>query len=269
MDDRTRALIAPAAILRAAAVAVVGLALSHAASAQQRDRLATPTAARPAAVWSPSAQAPQGTLSHPLEAKRHDAFIELAKAGDIELVFFGTTEAEMWSWPDRGRSVWDRAFGSLKAANFGSQGTHPASLLWRMQNGELDGYEAKLIVLQAGAILGNLSNERGQLVEGYAALIHEIRVRQPQAKILLFAPLPRGWSLEAQRQRAQTNAAVFAELVDNESVFYLDIGERFFLPDGAFKRATWSPDLDDRGTQTAAFEIWAEELQPWLDKFIR
>ena len=257
------------AVLGASTVAVVGLALGYAAWAQQPERLVTRTAARPEAVWTPSAQAPEGTLSHQLEAKRHDTFIDLAKAGDINLVFFGTTEAEMWWWPDRGRSVWDRAFGSLKAANFGSQGTHPASLLWRMRNGELDGYEARLIVLQAGAVLGNLSNERFQSVEGYAALIHEIRVRQPQARILLFAPLPRGWSLEAQRQRAQTHAAVFAELVDSETVFYLDIGERFFLPDGSFKRGTWSPELNNRGTQTAAFEIWAEELQPWLDRFVR
>ena len=53
----------------------------------------------------------------------------------------------MWSWPDtplggvdRGKRVWDQAFGSLKAANFGSGGTHFESLLWRMQNGKLDGF---------------------------------------------------------------------------------------------------------------------------------
>jgi hypothetical protein len=55
-----------------ASVAVVGAALSHAASAQ----------------WTPSAQAPPGTLTHALEAQRHDKFIEIARAGDIDLVFF-------------------------------------------------------------------------------------------------------------------------------------------------------------------------------------
>ena len=42
----------------------------------------------------------------------------------------------------------DRAFGSVAAANFGSQGTRVESLLRRMQHGELDGYQAKLVVLQ-------------------------------------------------------------------------------------------------------------------------
>ena len=72
--------------------------------------------ARPAAVWTPSAEAPPDTLSHDLEAQRHDFFIELARAGDINLLFFGTTETEMWWW-ERGRSIWDREFGSLNAAN--------------------------------------------------------------------------------------------------------------------------------------------------------
>lgn len=174
----------------------------------------------------------------------------------------------MWWWPNRGRSVWDRAFGSIKAANFGSQGTQPVSLLWRMRNGELDGYHAKLIVLQAG-MSGGIGNDRAELVESYAALINEVRVRQPQARILLFAPLPRGQTREAWRQRAQANAAVFADLVDDETVFYTAIGERFYLPDGSFNGASWSNDIDNRGTQAAAFELWAEELRPWLDRFVR
>jgi beta-lactamase regulating signal transducer with metallopeptidase domain len=256
------------AVAGASAVAVVGLALGYAAWAQQPDRVVTQTAARPEALWTPSSEAPEYTLSHQLEAQRHDYFIELAQTGNIDLVFFGTTEAEMWWWPNRGRSVWDRAFGSIKAANFGSQGTQPASLLWRMRNGELDGYHAKLIVLQAGSA-GDVDNDRAELGESYAALINEIRMRQPQAKILLFAPLPRGLTLEAWRQSARANATLFAELVDDETVFYTDVGERFYLPDGTFNGATWSNDIANRGTQTSAYEIWAEALQPWLDRFVR
>ena len=63
------------------------------------------------------------------------------------------------------------------------------------------------------------------------------------------------------------------ELVDNETVFYLDIGERFFQPDGSHNQEMWryppvsGPEIV--GTQTAAYDVWAEELQPWLDGFIR
>ena len=131
------------AISAAAAVAVIGLALCNVAWAQQPERLVTPSAASPKAVWTPASDAPKDLLTA-LEGEHHDRFIARAKAGDIDIVFFGSTDTEMWSWPDRGRPVWDRTFGSLKAANFGSQGTHFESLLWRMRNGELDGYRAKL-----------------------------------------------------------------------------------------------------------------------------
>jgi hypothetical protein len=130
--------------------------------------------------------------------------------GDIDIVFFGPTSTEMWYWRDRGRTVWDRTFGSFRAESFGSQGTSFASLPWRVRNGELDGYQAKLVVLQAlgtgdEAIPGD---RRAELVAGYAAVIAEIRARQPRAKILLFAAFPRGrLRREPWRDIARANGA--------------------------------------------------------------
>jgi hypothetical protein len=145
------------------------------------------------AVWTPTSDAPKDLLTA-LEGQRHDRFIDRARAGDIDIVFFGATDTEMWLWPDRGRSVWDQTFGSLKAATFGSQGTRFDSLLWRMQNGELDGYQAKVVVLQGFGHTGDqaIGDRQAEFVAGYTAIIAEIRARQPQAKILLSAAFPRG-----------------------------------------------------------------------------
>jgi beta-lactamase regulating signal transducer with metallopeptidase domain len=247
----------------ASTVVLAGLALGYAAWAQQPERLVTQVA-RPEAVFTPAAEAPEGTLTHALEGKRHDFFIELAQAGDIDLVFFGTTDTEMWWW-DRGKSVWNREFGSLKAANFGSQGTQPRSLLWRIRNGELDGYAAKLIVLQVGPIESWIpDDDRADFLDGFRPIIAEMRARQPQAKLLLMAPLPRGGSLEQWRKRSVSVDSTFAELVDNETVFYANFGASFYNDDGSFKRETWST-----GRQAPGFEIWAQDLQPWLDRFVR
>ena len=263
-----RILAALARMKRGASIGVVALALSHAAGAQ-----------RPPAVWTPSAQAPAGTLTHALEAQRHDKFIETARAGDIDLVFFGTTSTEMWSWEDRGRSVWDREFGRLKAANFGSQGSQFKSLLWRMQNGELDGYRAKLFVLNFGPgdsrITNPLDDRTAEFVAGYRSIIAEIRARQPQAKILLLAGFPRGQlTRESWREIAERNAGVFAQLEDGETVFYADFGERFYLPDGSYNPESWGMvgrpgGPGGVGAHVPLFDLWAEELQPWLDRFVR
>lgn len=250
----------------AAAVALMGLTLGYAAWAQQPDRVVTEVE-RPAPVWTPAAQAPPDTLSHALEGQRHDLFIELAQAGGIDLVFFGTTDTEMWWW-NRGKAVWDREFGSLNAANFGSQGTQPRSLLWRMQNGELDGYDAKLIVLQSwGPPNGDLGDRRDEFIAGFEPIIAEIRARQPQARLLLMAPLPRpaaAFDVESWRENMATMDEALASLADSETVFYSNLGAGFFNPDGSFKMETWRG-----GRQAPGFEIWAEALQPWLDRFVR
>ena len=252
-----------ARVMLGASVAIIGAAFTQAASTQ----------------WTPSAQAPAGTLTHALEAQRHDKFIEIARAGGIDLVFFGTTSTEMWSWDDRGRSVWDREFGTLKAANFGSQGSQFKSLLWRMQNGELDGYRAKLFVLNFGPgdarITNPFDDRTAEFVAGYRSIIAEIRARQPQAKVLLVAGFPRGLlTREAWREIAERNAGVFVQLTDDETVFYADFGERFYLPDGSYNPEYWGMigrpgGPGGVGAHVPLFELWAEELQPWLDRFVR
>jgi len=238
----------------------VAATLIGAAGAQQ------PRAALPEAVWTPSANAPDGLLTT-LEGERHDRFIKQAKAGDIDIVFFGTTDTEMWLWSDRGRSVWDQQLAVRKAAGFGSQGTRFESLMWRMQNGELSGYQAKVVVLQliSGAGL-NPGDSLADVVKKEAGIIAEARSRQPQAKILIFAAFPRG--ADTAPRMAEANAAI-ATLADNETVFYIDIGKRFFRPDGSFNYSMWSLDTANRGIQTSAFKVWAEELQPWLARFVR
>lgn len=267
-DAGRRPLSRRAALAGASAVAVIGFSLGYAAWAQQPERVVT-QAARPQAVWTRTADAPAGVLSHALEGQRHDSFIELAQQGDIDLVFFGTTETEMWSWRDRGRAVWDRELAPLKAANFGSQGSHPESLLWRMQNGELDGYEAKLVVIQL--IYGRRISET-EFLAGWGAVIAEVRARQPQATVLLQAPMPRGIAplerRESWRELWDANAAVIASLTDDENVFYADFGDRYFLPDGSYNHGYWH-GAAGAGAQPAAFDVWAEALEPWIDRFVR
>ena len=241
----------------AAAIAVC-LASGYAAWAQQP--------APPRAVWTPTSDAPRDLLTS-LEGERHDRFIGRAQAGDIDIVFFGSTDTEMWLWADRGRSVWDRKFGALKAADFGSQGTRFESLMWRMRNGELDGYRAKVVVLQAQGD-DDTAVRNGKFddyVAQYAAIIAEIRARQPQARILLFGFFPRS-EVHAGRQ---ANAAL-GKLANNESVYFIDISDRFFRPDGSHNDAMWTmTGPPNAGIQTPAFEVWAEVLQPWLDRFVR
>jgi hypothetical protein len=134
-----------------------------------------------------------------------------------------------------------------------------------MQNGELDGYQAKLVVLHAFDADRPMParSHFDDWPAAYAALIAEIRARQPQAKILIFAAFHREQTFQEWREVAAANATVFAGLVDDETVFYDDYGERFYGPDGSFRPDMW------RSPEPALYAMWAEELQPWLDRFVR
>lgn len=253
-----------------AALAALGVGLGYAAWAQQPERIVTRETV-PAAVWKTASEAPPGALSTALEGERHDRAIALARQGNIDMVLFGTTNAEMFAWPDRGRPAWDKHFAALHAANFGSQGTQRDSLLWRMRNGELSGYSAKLVIVQTW-LGANTITSRADAAGTYAPIIAEIRKYQPQAKILLIADVPRGQlDRNAWRRVAKDNAAAFASLIDNRTVFYVDLGERFFLPDGRHNQAMWRfpvAGVSNVGMQAAGFEAWAQELQPWIERFV-
>jgi hypothetical protein len=256
-----------------AALAIVGLATGYAAWAQQPERVVTQ---RPEPVWTPAAEAPEDVKLTAHARRHHDDFIARARQGDIQLVFFGTTETEMWLWPDRGHVVWDRELAPRKAADFGSMGTTPKGLLWRMRNGELDGYEAKLVVLQLypWGILGVSRGGETEVHAAYAPIIAEIRARQPQAKILLLAQMPRGLASNNDSNRALwqqgagANAAIISRLTDGTNVFYDDFGDRFFLPDGSYNRDYWNNSVG-QGPQAPAYEVLAKALEPWIDRFVR
>src|SRR5262245_39483395 len=85
---------------------------------------------------APSATMP---VNSGLGQRMHPQFLELAKAGNIDLLFIGDSITDFWddTPPNRGgKAVWEKYFVPLKAANFGINADRTQHVLWRMQNGE-------------------------------------------------------------------------------------------------------------------------------------
>jgi hypothetical protein len=99
---------------------------------------------------------------------RHTDFLQIARrgAGNIDVLFVGDSITDFWL--TTGREVWDKNFEPLKAANFGISGDTTQSALWRMQNGELEGFKAKAIILMLGTNNIN-SAPNDQIAEGQSA----------------------------------------------------------------------------------------------------
>ena len=220
---------------------------------------ASPATADQSPTAATYAEAPAGLLTS-FEERRHQTFVETARSGQIDLLFLGDSAVEFWL--AEGRAEWNRNFAGLKAANFGVQGADTESVLWRIRNGELDGFRAKAIVLDA-MWAGDLTNgaSEAEILAGNAAIVAEIRKRQPQARILLMvAPRLRGQSIQAALARQ------FAELADESSVRFLDVSGALIGRDGQFDTALGSgrgSALNERG-----YAALADAMRPALSEVL-
>jgi lysophospholipase L1-like esterase len=122
-------------------------------------------------------------LQNPRNDARHAGFVEIAKAGNIDLLFVGDSITDLWD--DRAKGIWDSTWGPLKPANFGISGDTTQGVLWRMQNGELEGFKAKLIVLMLGTN-NTARNSVDEIVDDDRLIVEEFKKRQPQSKVLIL-----------------------------------------------------------------------------------
>src|SRR4249920_3650315 len=82
----------------------------------------------------------------------HQQLLEKARRGRIDVFFLGDSITRRWGatdYPDF-LANWKQNFFGWNAANFGWGGDTTQNMLWRLENGELDGVNPKLIVILAG-----------------------------------------------------------------------------------------------------------------------
>ncbi len=222
----------------------------------------------PIAARADDAKPNTATKPAPREAnwvKRHDGFVEIAKKGDVDLLFIGDSITD--GWRGKGKDVWEKSYGSLKAANFGIGGDQTQHVLWRLQNGELDGIKPKLAVLMIGTnnLKGNTDEE---IVDGIKAIIAEIQKRTPETKILLLGIFPRNAKADDQfRARIRNINSIIAKLDDGgKTIKYLDIGDKFLEADGTLPKSIMPDRLHPNAK---GYEIWAEAIDPTVHEMMK
>lgn len=195
---------------------------------------------------------------------RHEGFNAIAKKGGVDLLFLGDSITDGWS--GNGKALWTERFKPLKAANFGIGGDKTEHVLWRLQNGNLDGIQPKALMLMIGT--NNTGRDTApQIAEGIAAIVKEIQQRSPATKILLLAVFPRSEKPEAPaRAKIAEINRIIAGLDDGQKVFFLDIGQKFLQPDGSLSKEIMPDFLH---LSPAGYKIWADAVQPKLEELLK
>jgi len=196
---------------------------------------------------------------------RHEGFVAIAKNGGVDLLFLGDSITD--GWRKGGKAIWDKEFAPLKAANFGISGDRTQHVLWRLQNGELDGIKPKLAVLMIGT--NNLgSNSDDEIVDGIKAIIKELHAKTPATKLLLLGIFPRNVKAEdTARGRIKQINSVIAKLDDGgKTVKYLDIGDKFLEPDGTLPKDIMPDALHPNAK---GYQIWADAVSELVLKMLK
>jgi len=203
----------------------------------------------------------------PFFRAKHEANLEVAKKGDIDLLFMGDSITDFWRNPTgnfAGKPVFDKYYGHLKTANFGIAGDTTQGVLYRLQHGEGQGFSPKAVMLMIGTNNTRV-NTPPEIAEGIGAVVLELRKDFPSAKILLLAVFPRSGPKDPVRADiAEINKRI-AKLHDGKSIFFLDIGEKFLDAEGNIPTDVMADALHP---STKGYEIWAEAVKEPLARLL-
>jgi lysophospholipase L1-like esterase len=193
----------------------------------------------------------------------HEKFLERAKQGNIDLLFLGDSITEGWG---KALQVWKDNYEPLHVANFGIGGDRTQHVLWRIENGELDGIHPKVCVLMIGTNNTN-SDPADKIAAAVDKIVKEVQ-EKTSAKVLLLAVFPRERKQDKPDQMEtikQINERL-AKLDNGKTIRYLDIGPKFMGPDGHLNQKLFSDGLHPN---VEGYQVWADAMKPLLDEMMK
>ena len=202
---------------------------------------------------------------------RQTLVLERAKAapGDYDIEFIGDSITQGWEFV--GKNVWNEFYGNRKVINMGVSGDRTEHVLWRLEQGQLDGIKAKVAVVMIGTNNSGKNKDGtdaytdSDILEGVIAIVNQIRTRQPDTKILLLGIFPRGRGFNPQRGRLLEINQVLAKLDDGKNIFYLDFGSQYVESDGSISKSIMPDALHPN---EAGYKIWANAIEPKLKELL-
>jgi len=196
---------------------------------------------------------------------QHEHTLARIRQGEVNLLFIGDSITQ--GWADEGRQIWDAHYGHRHAVNLGVSADRTEHVLWRLDNGEIEGIAPKLAVVMIGT---NNTSQRHDPPEetaaGIQAILTTLHTRLPGTKVLLLGVFPRSPSVDDSLRRV--NAAIndrISAFADNQHVFFLDL-TRHFLDDQGRLSQDLMPDYlhpSERG-----YQVWADGMEDVIRKLL-
>jgi lysophospholipase L1-like esterase len=176
------------------------------------------------------ATAPIGRTDLPWWHARFIHTLAEAKADpNAKIVWLGDSITQYWQRQgthgyDNVLPVWNRYYAPYDALNFGFIGDTTASLIWRLDHGQVAGLHPQLAIILIGANnFGNVHWNAQLTVPGIEAVVANTHHRLPGAHILLLGVLPSIRSPWVDTQTVLTNTALAQHYAGSNVVTFVDV----------------------------------------------
>jgi len=198
----------------------------------------------------------------------HAQLIEKAKRGHIDIYFEGDSITRRWGATDYPKLLenWNRNFFGWNAADFGWGADTTQNILWRLENGELDGVNPKIVVLLAGTNnVGRTVPPQGDdakvadITKGLKAVLDALRAKAPNATIIATAIFPRNDNMAVMPTIDKINRNL-ATLADGQRIRYLNVNAGLADRDG--KLFDGMRNADKLHPAINGYQVWADALKP-------
>jgi lysophospholipase L1-like esterase len=195
--------------------------------------------------------------------QRHEAMNERVKKGNVDLLMIGDSITHWWD--TTGKSVWDEHYGKRNAVNLAISGDRTEHVLWRLENGNLDGISPKLAVLMIGTN-NHMSSPPHYTADDIRLIVQLLRRKLPSTKVLVLGIFPRGGGDEDQARQINMKVNNFiCDFPDEfKRVYYLNINGTFL--NGRKLRHELFPD----GTHPneKGYAAWAKAMESTIAKLM-
>ena len=203
----------------------------------------------------------------------HQQMVENLKKGRIDVYFVGDSITRRWRATDYADFLanWNENFFGWNAANFGWGGDTIQNILWRLQNGELEGVNPKVIVLLAGTNnVGSIPASEAKvsdITRGIKAILDTMRDKAPKATIIVMGILPRNDGPQPSRVMTSINKINenIDKLADGKTVRYLNINDSLADKDGNLFDGM---AVDRLHLSLKGYQVWADALKPMLTELL-
>ena len=239
----------------------------------------TAPSAAPTTRRAPKPRTPQDAITPQIKGeseqqqrgfvRRHEQFMQRKAQGPIDLLFIGDSITDFW--PRRGQPSWKKFEEKYHPADFGISGDRTEHVLWRLDNGEIDGItpNPKVVVIMIGTNnIGHFPDEKAEwAAAGVTKIVQTVREKLPDSKILLLGVFPRDTKDSPRREKVTQINEIISKLDDGgQHIRYLDIGDKFLDSNGEIPKDIMPDKLHPT---TQGYDIWYGAMEPTLEEMMK